>query len=405
MMDSRSRRHTTASDMPHVLFLIDRLHSTEGGAESALLKLCRFLPPCGFRCSVATFWAGDDVDRQFPCPVHVFRLSRTYDWTALRRALAFARLLRSERVEILHTFFPASDLWGGVVAWASGCPILISSRRDMGILHHPKHRLPYAIANRFFDQVQAVSDKVREFCITRENIPANKVFTVYNGVDLEHIDKAVPTDPHVSCGWAADCPVIVTVANIRFVKGIDILVEAAALVRNQLPQAKFLVIGATLQEPDYEAQLRNAVSRLDLEQHFAFFGMRQDVISLLKRSDIFCLASRSEGMPNALLEAMACGLPCVATHVGGNSEVVQEGQTGFLVPSEAPYALAGRIVELLNNRELAQQLGQQGRHVVEERFTVHHTVERLRSLYQALLTERGRALPAPRELPVPSQQY
>jgi L-malate glycosyltransferase len=403
-MGSRSRRHTSAGEMPHVLFLIDRLHSTEGGAESALLKLCQFLPAYGFRCSVATFWAGDNVDRQFPCPVHVFRLARTYDWTALRQALAFASLLRTERVEILHTFFPASDLWGGVVAWASGCPILISSRRDMGILHRPKHRLPYAIANRFFDQVQAVSDNVREFCITREHIPAEKVFTVYNGVDLETIDKAMPTDPRVSRGWAADSPVVVTIANIRFVKGIDILVEAAALVRNQVPQGKFLVIGAAVQEPEYETKLRRAVSRLDLEQHFAFFGMRRDVISLLKRSDIFCLASRSEGMSNALLEAMACGLPCVATDVGGNSEVVQEGQTGFLVASEDPYALASRIIELLSNRTRTRQLGEQGRRLVEARFSVHHMAERVRLLYLRLLTERGRVLPAFRELPVPSQQ-
>jgi glycosyltransferase involved in cell wall biosynthesis len=380
---------STVPDSHHVLFLIDRLHSTEGGAEGVVWKLCRFLPTRGFRCSVATFWAGAGVAQQFPCKVHIWPLRRTYDWTALENAFAFGRLLRSERIQIVHTFFPASDLWGGVVARLSGCPILVSSRRDMGILRSRKHQLAYRLANRLFDQVQAVSERVREFCISQDHLSPDRVVTVHNGIDLDAIDGALPGDRNVLLGADQDAPVVATVANIRSIKGIDILVEAAALVREQVPETVFVVIGAAIQEPDYCEAVRAAVSRLGLAQHLRFLGLRTDVISLLKQSDVFCLPSRSEGMSNALLEAMACRLPCVATDVGGNSEVVMEGQTGFLVPSENPHALAVRIVTLMRDRQRAKCMGQAGRRLVESKFTVQHMVERLGSLYDALLQQRG----------------
>jgi len=392
MTHSRNQLNSVASDAigasHRVLFLIDRLHSIEGGAEGAVHKLCRFLPAHGFQCSVATFWAGEGVERQFPCPVHLFPIGRTYDWTALRNARTFAHLLRSEQVKIVHTFFPASDLWGGFVARLSGCPILVSSRRDMGILRLRKHELPYRLVNRLFDQVQAVSEKVREFCILQDHFPPDRVATVYNGVDLDAIDDAVPAGRSELVA-DSNAPVVVTVANMRFVKGIDVLVNAAARVRERIPEAIFVVIGGALEEPSCAERVNAAVVQLGLAQNFKFLGTRTDVASLLKSSDVFCLPSRSEGMSNALLEAMACGLPCVATDVGGNAEVVTEGGSGFLVPNEDADALAARIVTLLQDRQRAQRMGQEGRRLVESKFTVRHMIERLTFLYRGLLRDRG----------------
>jgi len=375
--------------MHHVLFLIDRLHSTQGGAEGAVRKLCQFLPDYGFRCSVATFWAGDGVAKEFPCPVHIFPLSRIYDWTALRCGWAFSDLLRSERVEILHTFFPASDLWGGVVARLSGCPVLVSSRRDMGILRSRKHRLPYRLANGLFDQVQAVSNRVREWCLEEDRLAPDKVVTVYNGIDLNSVDEALAADADLAREWSAGGPVVVTVANIRFIKGIDVLVRAAALVLAEMSNSQFVIIGAALQEPGYADQLQETMRSLGIQRYVRFLGTRTDVCGLLKQADVFCLPSRSEGMSNALLEAMACRLPCVATDVGGNSEVIVEGQTGFLVPNESSHELAAKLLRLLRDPSLAKRMGEEGRRVVERDFTVHHMVKRLSDLYGDLLRKRG----------------
>ena len=377
------------AEEPKILFLIDRVHCTEGGAEGAVYKLCHSLPNYGFRCIVATFWAGEGVAEKFPCPVHIFPLTSMVGRKSLRCAKEFASLLRREKVSVVHTFFPASDLWGGTVARLSGCPVVISSRRDMGILRSRKHAILYRFSNRLFDQVQAVSETVREFCIGQDGIAAEKVVTVYNGVDLEAIDAAVPADRELSFGANQDQPIIASVANIRQVKGIDILVQAASRVVEKAPNAVFAVIGGAIQEPGYWDSLKAEIRRLDLERNFRFLGSRTDVCALLKQSDIFCLPSRSEGMSNALLEAMACRLPCVATSVGGNPEVVVNGISGFLVPNEDSSSLAARILCLLSDRARARQMGQEGRHVVESKFTVRHMAQRLTYLYGELLQRRG----------------
>jgi glycosyltransferase involved in cell wall biosynthesis len=371
-----------------ILYLIDRLHSTGGGAEGVIRKLCGVLPERGFSCSVATFWAGEGVEQQFPCPVHVFPIGSMYGRSALRYAIAFARLLRREHFDIVHTFFPASDIWGGTVARLAGCPVLVSSRRDMGILRSRKHRLPYVFANRLFDQVQAVSETVRAKCIAEDHLPSDRVVTVPNGIDLDAVDVEAPADRQTAFQVDDDCAIVVTVANLRPVKGIDVLIRSAALVREQVRNVIFAVIGEA-HDAIYPQELNALADRLGVAGNLRFMGRRDDVYALLKAADVFCLPSRSEGMSNALLEAMACGLPCVATNVGGNPEVVVDGRTGYLVPAEDPSALAERMIALLRNRPRAKTLGRESRRTVESRFTVQHMVQRLGFLYEELLQHRG----------------
>src|SRR5216684_5034442 len=125
----------------HVLFVIDELCEL-GGAERILLKMVRLLPKDLFRCSVVTFRIREDLEEltEIGCPLYVFPLKKTYDFNALRMAMRLRNLIRREKVSIVHTFFETSDLWAGLVARLSGCPVLISSRRDMGILRSGKHR-------------------------------------------------------------------------------------------------------------------------------------------------------------------------------------------------------------------------------------------------------------------------
>jgi glycosyltransferase involved in cell wall biosynthesis len=376
-----------------LLFLIDRMHSTEGGAEGVVDKLSRLLPSYGFQCQIATFWAGERVAERLSCPLHVLPLTSMYGWNALRCAKQFTSLLRSEQVDIVHTFFPASDLWGGVVARLSGCPVVTSSRRDMGILRSKKHRVLYRAVNQLFDQVHAVSESVRQFSIVEDRLSPDRVVTVHNGVDLKAIDAAEPGDRHLCFGAKPDQPVIAAVANIRRVKGIDVLVQAAALVVREVPNAIFAVIGAALQERDYWEAIQNEIEGLGLGNNFRFLGQRSDVQALLKQADIFCLPSRSEGMSNALLEAMACRLPCVATSVGGTPEVIVDGVSGFLVGSEDWAMLAARMLTLLRDPARARRMADEGRRVVESRFTLNHVAQTLSQLYNDLLSKKLGLIP------------
>lgn len=390
---SRVDKMTRAMPQPvKVLYIIDTLMGLNGGAEGALLRTVRLLPQDRYSCTVVTFKTRPGIPLQeFLCPVHVLPMERTYGWRALNSALELRRLIRSLQVDIVHTFFATSDLWGGLVARLSGCPVVISSRRDMGILRTWKHKLGYRFSNRLFDQVQAVSEQVRLFSIQEDGIDPKKVITIYNGIEMERF--TFPRDSasiRPLLGLDDVSRVIVSVGNLRQVKGHDVLVRAAGKVCQEFPQALFLIAG-DVHEPETFQRLEYLVASLGIQNNVRFLNFREDTPLLLGVADIFCLASRSEGMSNALLEAMASGLPCVTTSVGGNPEVVQDGASGFLVPVEDANALAERILVLLRNPVLARRMGEYARDTVAREFTAERMARKTGDAYDSLLRTHGRA--------------
>lgn len=373
----------------HVLFIIDELCEM-GGAERILLKMVRLLPPDRFRCSILTFRVNQNAPalKHVSCPLHVLPLKKTYDWNALKVARQIRKLVHKEKVSIVHTFFETSDLWAGPIARLSGCPVLISSRRDLGILRSGKHRIGYKLMGRFYDAVLAVSPQVRDFCIEHDGLNPGKVRTLFNGMDTGQVAQSSGRmEMRQEMGIADDIPVITTVGNIRPVKGIDVLVRAAELVCRKYPKALFLVVGRK-SEQEYCRELENTISSLGLAGNFRFLGSREDVLALLRMSDVFCLPSRSEGFSNALIEAMASRVPCVVTDVGGNSEVVNHGETGFMVASGDWQDMAARLIYLLDDPTLATEMGLRGEEVVQSRFTTQAMIGELVQIYQELLRQK-----------------
>ena len=375
----------------HVLFVIDQLCES-GGAERMLLQTIRFLPKDQFRCSLITFKIerSHPLFASLPCPSHVLPLRKTYDWNAIQTALWIRDFVRRENVAIVHTFHETSDLWGGFVARMSRVPALVSSRRDMGILRLPKHQLAYRLLHSQFDLVLTVSEEVRRFSIERDGLSPNRVSTLYNGLELEKISSTNGFGSIRSAlGIEAEAPLVITVGHIRRVKGIDILVETADMVRRQFPKAVFAVVGGN-NDPKHFQELETRVANLGLGSNVRFLGRTESVFTLLKAGDVFFLPSRSEGFSNALIEAMACNLPCVATRVGGNAEAIVEGQSGYLIESEDAVAAADRIVRLLRNPEAAKGMGTAGRKVVETKFTAEAMIRTLVSHYERLLANGRR---------------
>jgi glycosyltransferase involved in cell wall biosynthesis len=306
-----------------------------------------------------------------------------YGRRALQTAVALRRLILSGQVDIVHTFFPASDLLGAAVAKAARRPIVISSRRDMGYRRSRLHRLAYRMGRGLYDQVHAVAEEVRREHIREDGLDPRKVVTVYNGIDVTTIDAARPERPSDILP-GAECPVVVSVGNIRPVKGFENLVRTAAIVCETMPDVKFLIIGA-FQDAACLKSIENLARSLNVEKNIVFAGRRARVPSILKTCDVFYLPSHSEGLSNALLEATACGLPCVATDVGGNGEVVEQGRSGYLVPRNEPRAAADRIVALLRDKRLTVEMGRAGRRIAETKFSMDGMVNRITDLYDGLL--------------------
>jgi glycosyltransferase involved in cell wall biosynthesis len=378
-------------DRAHILFLIDCLYSTAGGAEGVLRKLVRRLPQDRYRCSIATLASAPErvVIGDFDCPVYCLPTERLWDLRAIGVAWRLARMIRSEQVDLVHTFFEASDLIGGAVAKLTG-RVVISSRRDMGFRRSRAHRLGYRLMAPWFDQVQTVAESVRRSHIEQDGLDPRKVVTVHNGVDLDAVDALQPARP-AEWGIPASAPVIACVANIRPVKGITDLVRTAAKICRVMPEACFLVIGEVHDE-NYFREIRELARATGCDDRIVFCGGRTDVISILKTCSIFYLPSLSEGMSNALLEAMACRLPCVVTDVGGNPELVDDERTGYVVAAGNVRDAADRILELLTCRSRADEMGCASRRVVETKFSSQSMIDTLTGLYNGLLERAGNAL-------------
>jgi glycosyltransferase involved in cell wall biosynthesis len=368
--------------LPHILLVLDQLPKTLGGGERIVLKLAALLPSYGYRASILTFFIHPEcsVRNSPPCPIYELALQRTYDFTAIRAALEFRSFLKRQRVQIVQTFFESSDLWAGFVTKTVRRSKLIWSRRDMGILRSRKHHIGYRLLAGAPDAAFAVSEQVRRHCIDVDRIDPSRVLTIHNGLDLSIWNKA--SKPANSAGNVR----IATVGNIRAIKGHDILIKAAALTVPHFPNISFSIAGDIL-ESAYFAELQNLVRDLNLGNQFTFTGGTTDLHRYLADTDIFVLPSRSEGFSNAIVEAMAASLPVVATDVGGNGEAVQDGVSGFLVPSEDPAALSLAIRQLLSDPEGARRMGATGRDIVERRFATEAMMSQIVSVYEALLCD------------------
>jgi glycosyltransferase involved in cell wall biosynthesis len=373
---------------PYVLFLIDHLMAL-GGGEANLLKVVQLMPPELVRCSIATFRIKPEIRQSISVPVYVFPWKRFFHLDAWKAAFALRKLIRTEKVDIVQTYFETSNLWGGVVAKLSGA-LLLSSRRDMGILRKNKHALAYRMVNRLSDHVLAVSEEVKRFWVDADRINPNKVSVVYNGVDLKHIaSKNSHGNPFADAEWAGASHIITCVANIRKVKGIDVLIKTAQRVCQELPNMVFVIAGS-LYDRAYLEEIQGMIRSLNLEKNVKLLGFVEDPVPLLKMSDAFCLLSRSEGFSNALLEAMACGVPSVVTRVGGNPEAISDDENGFLVPVDDDASAAEKLLALLRDPERAAEIGENGRNSVQTRFSADVMIQRLIVVYRDLLAERNK---------------
>lgn len=364
---------------PHVLLVLDQFPASSGGAERIALRQAALLPKFGYRVSLLTFFAHPSSSCLVapPCPTYLLPLKSTHGLAAWRAAGVLQRFLAREDVRIVQTFFESSDLWAGMITKSASDAKLVWSRRDMGILRNGKHHVAYRMLAGMPDAVLAVSEQVRRHAIDVDGVAPECMETIYNGLDLKH--------------WSGDAgvrreggPVITTVGNLRRVKGHDILLEAAAIVCRQIPQARFTIGGEVL-EPEFFASLEQQVVRLGLQEHVSFVGGVRDIPRHLAGADLFVLPSRSEGFSNAILEAMAASLPVVATDVGGNAEAVRSGMTGLIVPPENAEALARAMLEILADPQRRAAMGAAGKTVVAENFTTDVMMRRIVDVYDRLL--------------------
>jgi L-malate glycosyltransferase len=213
------------------------------------------------------------------------------------------------------------------------------------------------------------------------------VRVIHNGVDVAKF-KSARNDRIRLFPDAGDGKLVVLVGNMHTdVKGHPWVIASAATVREQFPDTRYVLVGDGEQRSSFERQARD----LGVMHNFLFLGRRSDIPEILASCDIAVLPSRAEGLPNAVLEYMAAGLPVIASRVGGNAELVQDGVTGILVPAEDSAALSAALLRLLSEPSLARRLGQAGREFTAQNFSFERLVRDVDALYTELLSDQVRS--------------
>ncbi len=370
---------------PCILLIVDQLTEL-GGGERMLFELARELPHHGFRIAVVTFRGNVDPAAFKLCPsITILPFPSCFSMKALHAAQALRKLIRTQNVRIVQTFFETSDLYGALIGRLAGVSCIVSSRRDMGILRSSKHQAAYRLFGRLYSAVLTVSDQVRTAHIAADHLAPYRVRTIYNGVALQQFDRTFDRAAIRSAfGLPCDAPLITTVTNINAWKGVDVFLRMAAIVLRTCPEAAFAIAGDWTDKV-LVAELQQKVWSSGIADRIHFLGRVADVPSLLLASDVFALLSRSEGFPNVVLEAMAASLPVIATAVGGTPEAIEDGVTGFLVEDQDAEDAAGHMIALLSDQGLRRTIGAAGRKRVEDRFSLQRMVGSHVELYDELL--------------------
>lgn len=371
----------TGSDRPaEVLHLVTGL--AVGGAEWSLARLVGRLDPARFRAQVACLHHATgpvfDALREGGIPVTDLRIERRSD---PRYLVQLYRFLRRQRPDILHTWMFHANVPGRIAGRLARVPVIVSSERTMGQESMTRYRLN-RLTQRLVDRHVCVSQAVAEFVTREVGVLPERVVVIPNGIDPER-HAALPdrAEARKRLGLPEQRLLVGTVASLRAVKRVDLLLDAVARV----PTAEVCIVGGGRER----AALERRAERLGIAHRAHFAGEQRDPRPWLAAFDVFALASDWEGMPNAVLEAMAAGLPVVATRVGGVPELVVPGETGLLVDRGDPAALANAIEQLSLDAPLRRRLGAQGRARAFDRFPFARTVEQTEALYAALLDRRS----------------
>ena len=312
-------------------------------------------------------------------PILPFRL-----WAGFaKECVRLAKIFRNHPVDILHTQNTGCEE-SPIAAKLAGIRTVIGtfhvdstydldrSRSGAG------HRILEVVSNRLLDLAIAVSAATRSNWIARSNIPGRRVMVVHNGINADSICRKFQlSEARHRLGIPIDAVVVGGVGRLEAAKGFSYLLSAAALLRPANPRLCVVIAGAG---PDLES-LKNQAINLGIADIVHFLGFQADVQLVFDSMDVFCMPSLCEALPFALLEAMASGLPAVATTVGGIPEVILEGVTGSLISPKNPSLIASKLQHLLDDPANRSQLGSCGRQRVIDLFSEAAMVKKTIDLY------------------------
>ncbi|MCA9939532.1 MAG: glycosyltransferase family 4 protein [Anaerolineales bacterium] len=373
----------------NIVWFIDGLGM--GGAERLLVPFLRRLNESHFSIRVCAF----QVKEGNPMGVQLRRLGVTVDLLPiphLRAPTAIPRLVRylgQHRAHLVHTQLEFANTLGTVAARLRRLPTVATLHTFDDVASPGKEarriRLMWWVLRHGCRRIIAVSDGLRGYVEQTARLPSARCLTLYNGIDLTRFCRQPPAARLAlrrAWGIPPRAPLAISVAVLREPKGIQYMLRALPHLLRSWPDLRYLVVGGGA----HEGALRALAGELGVTERVIFAGIRHDIPDLLNMSDLFVHPTREDALPTVLMEAMAVGLPLVASRVGGVPEMVHEGENGLLVPAEDIPQLIAACHQILDNPALAQQMSTAGQQIAAAQFNIDRQAQKLAQIYHELLS-------------------
>jgi glycosyltransferase involved in cell wall biosynthesis len=349
-----------------------------GGTERQLVHLIRGLASDHEIQVICTRTKGvlaDEVD----APVHALDTHSSWD-PRLRGRIR--RILREFQPDVLHAFMFGFDYHAVRAARDVGTPVVISGRRQLAYWKKARHRWLQHRANAYVDCIVANCAAAADFASEQERTPRDKYRVIYNGIDAgAFVSAANPAETRQRLGIPEGKHVVGIVANFSPVKDHGLFLDMAGALLAQRDDVHFLMVGS--------GSLRDAVlqeiARRGWRGSFTQYEARDDIAALYAMMSVMVLCSKSEGLPNAVLEAMAAQRPVVGAAVGGIPELITDGKTGRLIASRNPHDFAGAVNAILDEPDRTRAMGEAGGEIARSAFTLTKLVDAHRALYREQL--------------------
>jgi glycosyltransferase involved in cell wall biosynthesis len=361
-----------------------------GGAEEHMMTLLRGLNREYFRiCLVCTPELAKLLRPDLPRDVEVIPLSFHKPWQAAT-AVSLGRILRSRRIQILHSHLFYASLHASPMGWLCRVPVIIETPHVREQWRHGWLNSSYAIdrlVGRCVTGYIAVSEANGRYLAEEKRLPRRKIHVIHNGSDLARFHGWRPASSQLKArlGFAADVPVLLVAGRLEPQKGHSILLQALPKVRAEFPKVRAIFAG----EGSLQQELQQQARGLGLGECIRFVGFQSNIEDWFSMADITVLPSFYEGLPLVAIESLAAGTPLVASAVDGTPEIVVHERTGLTVPPGDPGALAQAICLLLANPERRKQYGEAGRRWVLENFTQEEQIRKTQELYFSALGEQA----------------
>ena len=362
--------------MKKVLHFIGSLEM--GGTENMLLLYLKNTKNKNLEQSVCTLYSGGALEKEFEdVGVRVYCLGIKGKVSLPLAVAKFKKLVEKWHPDIIHSYLLQENLVARIVGKLTNTKV-ICGKRDSD-----KHKSGWKVAldksTMGMAALHVSNSKEGAKELEAYGVPENRIMYIPNGKDLKKFDLPLgKTEAKKRIGCTENDALLGCIARLYEFKGQEYLIRALPEILEKNPNIKLVLVGGG----KMEKKLKELAKSLGVEEKVLFLGERKDIPELLNSFDLFVFPSLREGMPGALMEAMASSLPVIATNIDGNTELVVDGENGLLVSPQRPKEISSKVILLLEDKKMAKRLGKNARDTIEGKFSIESMADQIDSLYE-----------------------